>query len=202
MIAFLRGTLVSRTDESVILDVAGVGYEVIVPLRTRVGAIGDELTLYTYLHVREDGISLYGFESIEDRTLFELLITVSGIGPKSAIGMLSHITPAELRRAVKTGDVNRLLALPGIGQKTAQRIILELKDKLGDVDDDFEGDEVYSDGSGDAVGEAIEALVALGYSFHEARRFVAAAVKSLKAARSDLSTDTILRTALSSAGRR
>jgi len=202
VIAFLRGTLVSRTDESVILDVAGVGYEVIVPLRTRVGAIGDELTLYTYLHVREDGISLYGFESIEDRTLFELLITVSGIGPKSAIGMLSHITPAELRRAVKTGDVNRLLALPGIGQKTAQRIILELKDKLGDVDDDFEGDEVYSDGSGDAVGEAIEALVALGYSFHEARRFVAAAVKSLKAARSDLSTDTILRTALSSAGRR
>lgn len=202
MIAFLRGTLVSRTDESVILDVAGVGYEVIVPLRTRVGAIGDELTLYTYLHVREDGISLYGFESIEDRTLFELLITVSGIGPKSAIGMLSHITPAELRRAVKTGDVNRLLALPGIGQKTAQRIILELKDKLGDMDDDFEGDEVYSDGSGDAVGEAIEALVALGYSFHEARRFVAAAVKSLKAARSDLSTDTILRTALSSAGRR
>jgi len=202
VIAFLRGTLVSRTDESVILDVAGVGYEVIVPLRTRVGAIGDELTLYTYLHVREDGISLYGFESIEDRTLFELLITVSGIGPKSAIGMLSHITPAELRRAVKTGDVNRLLALPGIGQKTAQRIILELKDKLGDMDDDFEGDEVYSDGSGDAVGEAIEALVALGYSFHEARRFVAAAVKSLKAARSDLSTDTILRTALSSAGRR
>lgn len=201
MIAFLRGAVVARTSESVVLDVGGVGYEAVIPTRTRVGAIGDELTLYTYLHVRDDGIALYGFESIDDRTVFQLLLTVSGIGPKSAVAALSRISPLELRRAVATGDVTRLTALPGIGRKTAQRIVLELKDKVGDVEGDIEGMEMSGGENGDVSSEAVEALLALGYSAHEARRFVAAAVKHLEAAQIDLTTDAILRTALTRAGR-
>lgn len=202
MIAFLRGTVAARTSESVILDVGGVGYEVTVPTRTRVGAIGDELTLYTYLHVREDGMSLFGFESIDDRAVFQLLLTVSGIGPKIAVGALSHISPLELRRAVAAGDVSRLVTLPGIGKKTAQRIILELKDKIGDVDEGVDRGEVPEEGGGDAASEAMEALVALGYSSHEARRLVASAIKHLEAAQTSLTTDSILRAALARAVRK
>lgn len=202
MIAFVRGLVVSRTQESVVLDVGGVGYEVVVPTRTRVGGVGDELTLYTHLRVREDGVSLYGFDSADDRSVFELLLSVSGIGPKGAISTLSHITPFELRRAVATENSDRLVAVPGIGKKTAQRIILELKDKLTDVEGSLGGDTASDESSGDARGEAAEALMALGFSPHEARRSVSLAMKELEGADAVLSTDAILRSALARAGRR
>lgn len=202
MIAFIRGTVALRTRESIVLDVGGVGYEIAVPTRTRVGAIGDELVLHTHMQVRDDGVSLYGFESIDDRSLFQLLLSVSGIGPKGAISVLSHISPLEFRRAVATGDINRLVVIPGIGKKTAQRIVLELKDKLADVASDLAVDDAPVEEIGDARSEATEALVALGFSPNEARRSVSLAVKALGAKGAELSTDAILRTALSRAGRR
>ncbi len=203
MIAFVRGSVASRTQESVVLDVGGVGYEVVVPTRTRVGAIGDELTLYTHLHVREDCMTLYGFDSIDDRSVFELLISVTGIGPKGAISILSSISPVELRRAIATGNLDRLTAIPGIGRKTAQRIVLELKEKLADVaDDDSDIGTEHDEPEGDARSEAAEALIALGFSPHEARRSVSMAIRALKSSNASLTTDSILRRALASAGRR
>lgn len=202
MIAFVRGSVVSRTQESVVLDVGGIGYEVVVPTRTRVGAIGDELTLYTHLHVREDSVTLYGFDSTDDRSVFELLLSVTGIGPKGAISILSSISPAELRRAIMTGNLDRLVSVPGIGRKTAQRIVLELKDKLADVEDDSEVGTGHDEPEGDARSEAAEALIALGFSPHEARRSVSLAIKALRSSNASLTTDAILRRALASAGRR
>ena len=201
MIAFVRGSVVSRTQESVVLDVGGIGYEVVVPTRTRVGAIGDELTLYTHLHVREDSVTLYGFDSTDDRSVFELLLSVTGIG-RRAISILSSISPAELRRAIMTGNLDRLVSVPGIGRKTAQRIVLELKDKLADVEDDSEVGTGHDEPEGDARSEAAEALIALGFSPHEARRSVSLAIKALRSSNASLTTDAILRRALASAGRR
>lgn len=202
MIAFVRGSVASRTPESVVLDVGGIGYEVVVPTRTRVGAIGDELTLYTHLHVREDCMTLYGFDNMDDRAVFELLISVTGIGPKGAISILSSISPVELRRAIATGNLDRLTAIPGIGRKTAQRIVLELKEKLADVVEDDSDLGAEPDEPGDARSEAAEALIALGFSPHEARRSVSLAIRALKSSNASLTTDSILRRALASAGRR
>ena len=203
MIAFVRGSVASRTPESVVLDVGGIGYEVVVPTRTRVGAIGDELTLYTHLHVREDCVTLYGFDNVDDRAVFELLISVTGIGPKGAISILSSVSPVELRRAIATGNLDRLTAIPGIGRKTAQRIVLELKDKLADVvEDDSDLGAEHDEPEGDARSEAAEALIALGFSPHEARRSVSLAIRALKSSNASLTTDSILRRALASAGRR
>lgn len=203
MIAFVRGSVASRTPESVVLDVGGIGYEVVVPTRTRVGAIGDELTLYTHLHVREDCMTLYGFDNMDDRAVFELLISVTGIGPKGAISILSSISPVELRRAIATGNLDRLTAIPGIGRKTAQRIVLELKEKLADVVEDDSDLGAEPDELGDdARSEAAEALIALGFSPHEARRSVSLAIRALKSSNASLTTDSILRRALASAGRR
>lgn len=203
MIAFVRGSVASRTPESVVLDVGGIGYEVVVPTRTRVGAIGDELTLYTHLHVREDCMTLYGFDNMDDRAVFELLISVTGIGPKGAISILSSISPVELRRAIATGNLDRLTAIPGIGRKTAQRIVLELKEKLADVvEDDSDRGAEPDELGGDARSEAAEALIALGFSPHEARRSVSLAIRALKSSNASLTTDSILRRALASAGRR
>jgi len=202
VIAFVRGSVASRTPESVVLDVGGIGYEVVVPTRTRVGAIGDELTLYTHLHVREDCMTLYGFDNMDDRAVFELLISVTGIGPKGAISILSSISPVELRRAIATGNLDRLTAIPGIGRKTAQRIVLELKEKLADVVEDDSDLGAEPDEPGDARSEAAEALIALGFSPHEARRSVSLAIRALKSSNASLTTDSILRRALASAGRR
>jgi len=203
VIAFVRGSVASRTPESVVLDVGGIGYEVVVPTRTRVGAIGDELTLYTHLHVREDCMTLYGFDNMDDRAVFELLISVTGIGPKGAISILSSISPVELRRAIATGNLDRLTAIPGIGRKTAQRIVLELKEKLADVvEDDSDLGAEPDELGGDARSEAAEALIALGFSPHEARRSVSLAIRALKSSNASLTTDSILRRALASAGRR
>jgi Holliday junction DNA helicase RuvA len=132
MIAVLRGTLLEKSPSRLVIDVSGVGYDVQVPLSTfyALGEIGAPVTLRTHTHVREDVLALYGFLTRLEQDLFERLIAISGVGPKLALAVLSGIEPPELIRAVRTQDVARLTSIPGIGKKTAERIALELKDRL------------------------------------------------------------------------
>src|SRR5690349_23120432 len=133
MIARLRGRAVARTAEGMVLDVNGVGYLVAAtPAALRAAEGVGETTVETYLHVREDALQLYGFADADERELFEQLLGVSGVGPKVALAIVSGSTPEELRRAIALEDTARFQAIPGIGKKTAQRVVLELKEKLGD----------------------------------------------------------------------
>ena len=135
MIAFLRGRLLEKHPNRVVLDVNGVGYDVQVPVSSffGLGEPGSDVSLRIHTHVREDAISLFGFRSALELHLFERLIAVSGIGPKVGLAVLSGIEPPELVQAVQRGDVARLTAIPGIGKKTSERIVLELKDRIGAV---------------------------------------------------------------------
>jgi Holliday junction DNA helicase RuvA len=169
MIARLRGKPVGRGAEGLILDVNGVGYLVHATPRALAKADGAELTVETYLHVREDALSLYGFADGEERELFIQLLSVSGIGPKVALAIVSGSAPAELKRAIAREDTARFQAIPGIGKKTAQRVVLELKEKLT-------GSELVPIGEkdgDDAHLVAREALVELGYSLVEAEQALA-----------------------------
>jgi holliday junction DNA helicase RuvA len=167
MIASLRGQVVARRLDGVVLDVNGVGYLVQATVRALRKAQGrGEVTLDTYLHVREDVLQLYGFAEPAERELFELLLSVSGVGPKVALAIVSNSTPSDLRRAIALEDETRFVAIPGIGKKTAQRILLELREKLGPAE-----------GVGSASGQELvarDALVELGYSLPEAERALAA----------------------------
>ena len=165
MISRLRGKVVSRTSAGIVLDVNGVGYLVAATPRITAG-IGDEATVETYLHVREDALQLYGFSNVEERELFELLLGVTGIGPKVALAIISGSTPADLRRAIIRDDTARFEAIPGIGRKIAQRVIMELKEKLGTV---IESEPV----TGTADIGARDALVELGWSMVDAERVLA-----------------------------
>ena len=167
MIARLRGKPVARTAEGLVLDVGGVGYLVAATtgaLRVAEGA--PEVTVETYLHVREDVLQLYGFADAAERELFVQLLSVNGIGPKVALAILSSATPADLRRAIVREDAARFQAIPGIGKKTAERIVLELREKLGTVA------EAAPRGTGDLL--ARDALVELGWTVADAERALAA----------------------------
>ena len=168
MIARLTGRAEARDEQTLIVDVAGVGYLVNATRSAlRKARNGDEVRLETFTHVREDALQLYGFAESEERELFEHLLSVSGVGPKVALAIVSGSTPAELRNAIAVEDTARFQAIPGIGKKTAQRVVLELKEKLG------------SDGVAQAAPAAKEdvlareALVELGYSVAEADRALA-----------------------------
>jgi Holliday junction DNA helicase RuvA len=166
VIASLRGTVVARRLDGVVLDVGGVGYLVQATQRALQKArSGKEVALDTYLHVREDALQLYGFAEPAERELFELLLSVSGVGPKVALAILSNSTPGDLRRAIVLEDETRFVAIPGIGKKTAQRIVLELKEKLGPV-------EIVGEPPAEEL-VARDALVELGYSVPEAERALA-----------------------------
>jgi Holliday junction DNA helicase RuvA len=169
MIARLRGVPVSSSSDGLILDVGGVGYLLAVtPAAARKASGDDEVTLDTYLIVREDALQLYGFADAEERELFSLLLSVSGVGPKVALAIVSGSRPAELRRAIALEDTARFEAIPGIGRKTAQRVVLELKEKLASTA------LVADPGTSAAPGlVAREALVSLGYSLVEAERALA-----------------------------
>src|SRR5262245_22121847 len=132
MIASLRGALLEKHPNQVIVDVHGVGYDVAIPVSTysALPESGKEVTLRVHTHVREDAIALFGFVSSEEKVLFEKLIGVSGIGPKLAITVLSGLAAADLTTAIRSGDVQRLTRIPGIGKKTAERMVLELRDKV------------------------------------------------------------------------
>lgn len=189
MIAFLTGRVAGKTASACLLDVGGVGFRLAMSTSS-LGALpaeGDEVTVWTYLYVREDELSLFGFESIAEKDAFEQLITVSGVGPKVALATLSSLSPDDLAAAVASEDVAMLSGVPGIGKKTAQRICLELKDKMG-------APELAKTGGGRpstaATAEATEALLAMGFSSPE----VAAAVKGFDGDSAD--AQAVLRHAL------
>ena len=168
MIGRLTGTPVARTLDGVVLDVNGVGYLLRLTLRALRKTEGErEVTIDTYLHVREDALQLYGFAEPAERELFEQLLSVSGVGPKVALAIVSGSTPADLRRAIARDDTSRFMAIPGIGKKTAQRVVLELKEKLGD------GVAIPQPGGAKPHLVAREALMELGYSLLEADQALA-----------------------------
>jgi len=177
MIGFLRGTLVVKRAPSLVLDVRGVGYEIDAPMSTffKLPALGEEVMLHTHLVVREDAHTLFGFLSESERTLFRSLIRVSGVGAKLALGILSGVSAEEFHRCVQTHDTAALVRLPGIGKKTAERLIIEMRDRLPGS----ESSEVQVSGGLLAAEvspaqEAVSALMALGFKPQEANAMVRA----------------------------
>jgi Holliday junction DNA helicase RuvA len=164
MIAYLRGTLLERAADSVIVDVNGVGYRARVPASTleRLGDVGTPIALHIHTHVREDDLALFGFATADELDLFEMLLSVSGIGPKVALGILSSAAPNEIRSAIAQGNLEILSSIRGIGKKTAQRLVLELKGKV-------ELEEEITELS-PLDGEVAATLINLGYSAAEAQR--------------------------------
>lgn len=193
MFAYLKGNLAFKNNENAVVDVGGVGYSLQIPFSTYrlLPDIDNEVKLYTYMAVREDNISLFGFFSNEEKRLFEQLISVSGIGPKLAVGVLSDIAPAEFSLAVITDDVNRLTKISGIGKKTAQRMIIELKDKMKkeDISDNIDVPNVQFSNNSNAE-EAIAALQVLGYSNKDAVSMVNSVFKE------DMQVEEIIKLAL------
>ncbi len=177
MLAFVKGRLIETGTDYVVLDNQGIGYLIYTPVSVleNLPPIGQDIKIYTYMYVREDQLTLYGFLTRDDLEIFKVLIGVSGIGPKGALGLLSRISPNEFRFAVMSGDSKTIAKAPGIGPKTAQKLIIELKDKLK-LEDMFEekseADADVSHGGSSAEKETIMALVALGYSETEAFRAV------------------------------
>ncbi len=172
MIGYVRGILEGKYNEAVILDNNGMGFCVRTPGTTvdRLPAVGSEVKFYTYLYLREDSISLFGFLTKEELDIFQLLLTVSGVGPKGALGILSTLSCRELRMAVHGQDSKAIAKAPGIGAKTAQRVIIDLKDRLS-LEEAWEIDEtnpIVVEGIGAVQKEAIEALTALGYGMAQA----------------------------------
>lgn len=173
MIGRLRGVLAEKNLNEVLLDVSGVGYEIEIPLTTyyHLPDPGAEVTIHTHLVVREDAQLLYGFGSLDERSLFRTLIKVNGVGPKLAIGILSGIEAKAFAQAVKLKDVKALVALPGVGKKTAERLIVEMQDRLVDMP---AGGETSLPTKADPLADAEAALINLGYKPQEASRALAA----------------------------
>jgi Holliday junction DNA helicase RuvA len=172
MISRLRGEVVTRSATGIVLDVGGVGYLVNPTASARRRAErGGEVVLETYLQVREDVLQLFGFADVAERELFELLLSVQGVGPKVALAIVSGSSPEELRRAIALEDTARFQAIPGIGKKTAERVVLELKEKLGSVGQVDDSHRSGDNGKPHLV--ARDALVELGYSLTEAEQALA-----------------------------
>lgn len=175
MIEHVRGILQYKSPAFIIVETGGIGYRVNLPLSNYdlLPAEGDEIKINTYLHYREDKLSLYGFLSQEERDFFLLLISISKIGPKSALRMLSSLSPPEFKKAIKRGDLVALTGIPGIGKKTAQRLILELKERIAE-------EETMEVGDQELVKDALSALFSLGYRRSEARKAIREAIDSSK----------------------
>ena len=173
MFAYIKGVLESKNENYVVVDVNGIGYKIFMPNRgiSKLPEIGDMVKVHTYYYVREDSISLYGFNTQEELKMFELLISVSGIGTKSALAILSEISPSSFALSVISGDVSSLVKIPGIGNKTAQRMILELKDKFKTeqaiTKNSMENIDIGYSNSNDNISEASSALQVLGYTKRE-----------------------------------
>ncbi len=198
MISYIRGKLSEITDNIIVIETSGVGYGIQVPssLLTYLPVIGSEVKIYTYLYIREDAVSLYGFLSKDDLDIFKLLIGISGIGPKGALALLSVMSPDDLRFAILADDVKSISKAPGIGNKTAQRIIIELKDKLS-LEEAFnlkseKNKSADAHGQDSARDEAVLALAALGYSQADALKAV-----NMTDISDDMTVEKIIKQALS-----
>ena len=182
MIIFIKGKLVHIYENVIIVENNGIGYEIFVPVSVigNMPLVGSEVMIYTYMHVREDALQLFGFLDRDTLEIFKLLITVSGIGPKGAIGVLGTLSADDIRYAVMAEDAKTIAKAPGIGAKTASKVVIELKDKLKmrdvaeNISSEIDGQQsIFDDGgSKQAVSDAIEALVSLGYSATEATKAV------------------------------
>lgn len=198
MIAFVKGRIDDISEENVVLDVGGIGYNIKISTGTAASlpGIGEEIKLYTYTCVREDMFSLFGFLTRDELEIFKKLITVNGIGPKGGLAILSAMSADDLRFAIISGDAASISKAPGIGKKTAERVILDLKDKIS-IEDTLVQKEIHqysdSNGRGDqqAKNEAVEALTALGYSATDALH----AVKAVQI-EDDMDVETVLKLAL------
>jgi holliday junction DNA helicase RuvA len=197
MIARIKGTLIHKSTTHIVVDTQGVGYRLFVPLTTfyELPELGSTVILYVHTQVKQDGISLFGFHSVVERDVFQLMITVSGVGPKLALNILSGVSAGELIDAISCGNLHRLVGIPGIGKKTAERIVLELKDKIVklavDDRDTRGGDkltpvELLKD-------DALSALVNLGYKSHVAKE---ALEKVIRMAPAKLTLDLLLKDGL------
>lgn len=196
MFAYIKGKLEEKSSNYVVIDVGGIGYKIFMSNISinEIGEVGKNIKVHTYYYVREDNISLYGFLTKEELRMFELLLSVSGIGAKSAIAMLSNITPSSFALAVISNDIAKLKKVPGIGAKTAQRIVLELQDKLKAEQELTKGDdsqiEVEVDNS-ETVQEATAALQILGYNKKEIDKMFE------KIDKTDLSVEDLIKKGLS-----
>lgn len=184
MIAYLSGKLLEKQATSVIVEVGGVGYEVTIPLSTfyELGDIGDEVSLRIYTHVREDALQLFGFKTERERQLYLKLISVQGIGAKSGISMLSGMSADEIIVAIRTDNLARLTSIPGVGKKTAERLVVELRDKLNDISSGAVSESLAAAGQqqmpADAVyDDALSALLNLGYQKNAAEKTLKQAVQ-------------------------
>jgi Holliday junction DNA helicase RuvA len=180
MIGFLRGRIFDKQPNRIIVDVQGVGYEVHVPLSTfyDAGEPGADITLRVHTHVREDALQLYGFLTLLEQQVFERLIGISGIGPRLAISVLSGIDPRDLVGAVQRGDVARLTTIPGIGRKTAERIVLELKDRLKQLETGAAANATAAQPGARLRDDLVSALINLGYHRPQAEKSVETALSS------------------------
>ncbi len=198
VISYIKGSLEEKLEDSVVVEAGGIGYRIFVPtsVLSELPKLGESVKIHTYFSVREDAMTLYGFLSRADMEMFRQLIGVNGVGPKSALGILSALRPDVLRLAVISGDVKALSKAPGVGAKTAQRIILDLKDKVS-ADDILYGTVAAEaapaeiSGVGEVGKEAVDALTALGYSASEA----AGAVKKV-AITDAMTSEDVLKAAL------
>ena len=186
MIAHLIGKLIYKSPDHSIVDVNGIGYKIFTPLSTYyvLPKTGDSVTLHIHTRVREDELKLFGFLTEEEQTIFEKLITINKVGPKLALGILSGMSPANLLTAVMSNDAARLSAIPGVGKKTAERLTLEMKDKLSDLTFGMEH-QPDTESSGGSYEDALSALVNLGYKKPQAE-------KSLKSAYNKMGKDSSL----------
>jgi len=176
--AYIKGMLDYKGTDSIVVEANGVGYRIYTPFSTleKIGQVGETVKVFTHLHVREDAMTIYGFLTQEELEMFELLISVSGVGPKAALSLISTVSPSRFGLAVITGDANTIVKAQGIGKKIAQRIILELKDKikkeqLESFDSDTDTSSIPAEGDS-ARSEAVSALMVLGYNHAEARKAV------------------------------
>lgn len=194
MIALLEGTLVEKAPGMAVISAGGVGYAISIPLSTfdKLPAAGETAMVFTYLHVREDALLLFGFSTREERSTFEKMIAISGIGPKLALSILSSMPPSELVVAIETGQTARLNKISGVGKKTAERLVLELKGKLGEVDLSALA---ADSGSAPRNQEAVAALISLGFSRALAEKAVG---KAADKAGKKLNTSELVRRALAS----
>ncbi len=197
MYSYIKGSLEEIEEDSVVVDNQGIGYRIFVPGRMleRLPAKGSEVKIYTHLHVKEDAFTLFGFLSRDERTLFRLMLNVSGIGPKGALGILTVLDPDELRRAVMLDDAKAIAKAPGVGSKTAQKLIIELKDKvhLEELLPETEtmDAQLWESSRSQVIQEAVEALASLGYSSREAEQAVAKIELS-----EDMDVEAVLKVAL------